>query len=125
MAGIFDAVATTYPLSVLAAMLLIINWRGLHRSLVRALRKQFGRAGWLIYLGVLVSALASLLKPLIYWQQIDRAHLFSRAHLLQTSATVDTVAFVFEYLCQFTFRYISSQSVSPGSKVCTLERAHC
>jgi len=99
VAGIFDAVATTYPLSVLAALLLILNWRGLQRSLVRALRKQFGLGGWLIYLGVLLSAGASLLKPLIYWQVLEGAHLLSPAHFLQTSATVDTVAFVFEYLC--------------------------
>ena len=45
VAGIFDAAATTYPLSVLAALLLILNWRGLHRSLVRALRRQFGVGG--------------------------------------------------------------------------------
>ena len=99
VAGLFDAAATTYPLSVLAALLLIVNWRGLHGSLVRALRKQFGPAGWLIYLGVLISALASLLKPFIYWQRPDRVLFLSPAHLLQTSAAVDTVAFIFEYLC--------------------------
>ncbi len=99
VAGLFDAAATTYPLSVLAALLLILNWRGLHRSLVRALRKRFGLAGWLVYGGILLSAFASLLKPLIYWRLPDRAHFFSAAHLLQTSAAVDTVAFIFEYLC--------------------------
>lgn len=99
VAGLFDAAATTYPLSVLAALLLIVNWRGLHGSLLRALGKQFGLAGWLIYLGILISALASLLKPLIYWQLPVRAHFLSPAHVLQTSAAVDTVAFVFEYLC--------------------------
>jgi len=99
VAGIFDAVATTYPLSVLAALLLILNWRGLQRSLVRALRKQFGLGGWLIYLGVILSACASLLKPLIYWQVPEGTRFLSPAHFLQTSATVDTVAFIFEYLC--------------------------
>ncbi len=99
VAGLFDAAATTYPLSILAALLLILNWRGLHGSLVRALHKQFGLVGWLIYLGILISAFASLLKPLIYWQFPGRAHFLSPAHLLQTSAAVDTVAFVFEYLC--------------------------
>lgn len=99
VAGIFDAAATTYPLSVIAALLLLLNWRGLHRSLLRALRKQFGLAGWLIYLGILLSAVASLLKPLIYWQLPNRPQFLSPAHLLQTSAAVDTVAFVFEYLC--------------------------
>ncbi len=99
VAGIFDAAATTYPLSVFAAVLLIANWRGLHRSLVRAVRKQFGRAGWLIYLGVLLGALASLVKPLIYWRMPEWIHLVSPARTLQVSAVVDTIAFIFEYLC--------------------------
>jgi hypothetical protein len=99
VAGIFDASATTYPLSVFAALLLILNWRGLHVALVRALRKQFGPGGWLIYLGLLLSAFASLLKPLIYWLLPDRAAFLSPAHFLQTSAAVDSVAFIFEYLC--------------------------
>jgi hypothetical protein len=99
VAGIFDAAATTYPLSVVAAILLIVNWRGLHLSLIRALRKQFDLAGWLIYLAVLLGALASLLKPLIYWLLPGRAGFLSPARFLQTSAVVDTVAFIFEYLC--------------------------
>jgi hypothetical protein len=99
VAGLFDAAATSYPLSVLAALLLILNWRGLHRSLLRALRKQFRFFVWLIYPGILLSALASLFKPLIYSQLPERLHLLSPAHLLQTLAAVDTVAFVFEYLC--------------------------
>jgi hypothetical protein len=66
---------------------------------VRVLSKRFGRAGSLIYLGVLLSPFASLVKPLIYWQLPGRARFLSTEHLLQTSAAVDTVAFVFEYLC--------------------------
>lgn len=99
VAGIFDAAATTYPLSVLAAVLLIANWRGLHGSLVRALQKQFGLGGWLIYLGVLISALASLGKPLLFSRVPAWARFLPAARVLQTSAAVDTVAFIFEYLC--------------------------
>ncbi len=99
VAGIFDAAATTFPLSVVAALLLLCNWRGLHASLVRALRKQFGLAGWLIYLGVLLSALASLVKPFIYWRVPSWMQMVAPAPLLQASAVVDTIAFVFEYLC--------------------------
>jgi hypothetical protein len=98
-AGILDAAATTYPLSVVAAVLLIFNWRGLHFSLVRALLKQFGPGGWLIYLGILAGALASLVKPLIYWRVPEWIHFLPPARLLQASAVVDTVAFLFEYLC--------------------------
>lgn len=99
VAGIFDAAATTYPFSVLAALGLLLNWRGLHVALVRALRKQFGVVGWLVYLGVLLGALASLLKPATYWLLPGRAGFLAPAHFLQTSAAVDTVAFIFEYLC--------------------------
>src|SRR4029453_10672148 len=45
VAGIFDAAATTYPFSVLAALLLILNWRGLHGSRVGGLPKKFGGPG--------------------------------------------------------------------------------
>ena len=99
VAGIFDAAATTYPLSVLAAVLLLLNWRGLHIALARALHQRFRFAGWLIYLAVLLSALASLLKPVVYWLLPDRARFLTTAHFLQISAAVDTVAFIFEYLC--------------------------
>src|SRR3954470_11660185 len=37
VAGIFDNATTTYPLSVVAAVLLAVNWRGLHGSFIRAL----------------------------------------------------------------------------------------
>jgi hypothetical protein len=99
VAGIFDDAATTYPLSVIAAILLIGNWRGMHGSLVRALRKRFRFWGFLIYLAVLIAALAALLKPLLFWQLPEWWRILSAARLLQASATVDTVAFLFEYLC--------------------------
>jgi len=66
VAGIFDNATTTYPLSVIAAVLMIVNWRGLHSALVRALRKRYGFWGYLVYLILLLSALASLLKPVVF-----------------------------------------------------------
>ncbi len=98
IAGIFDNATTTYPLSVIAAVLMVCNWRGLHAALRRALRKRYGVAGLLIYLVVLVSALASLLKPIVFWQLPAWGGLVPAAGLLQISATVDAVAFIFEYL---------------------------
>ena len=99
VAGIFDDAATTYPLSVIAAILLIGNWRGMHGSLVRALRKRFRFWGFLIYLAILIAALAALVKPLLFWQLPEWWRILPAARLLQASATVDTVAFLFEYLC--------------------------
>jgi hypothetical protein len=99
VAGIFDDAATTYPLSVVAALLLLINWRGLHGSLVGALRKRFGLAGYLIYFFVLATSLAALVKPILYWRLPAWQQYLPAARILQTSAAIDTAAFVFEYLC--------------------------
>jgi hypothetical protein len=98
VAGIFDTATTTYPLSVVAAILMIINWRGLHGALLRALRKRYRFLGYLIYLILLLSALASLLKPIAFWRLPEWSGKVPAAGFLQISATVDAVAFIFEYL---------------------------
>jgi hypothetical protein len=98
VAGIFDNATTTYPLSVVAAVFMLINWRGLHGALIRALRKRYRVWGNLVYLIVLLSALASLLKPILFWRLPEWSGLVPAAGLLRISATVDASAFIFEYL---------------------------
>jgi hypothetical protein len=98
VAGIFDNATTTYPLSVVAAVLMIINWRGLHGALLRALRRRYRFWGYFIYMTLLLSGLASLFKPILFWRLPEFSGLISASGLLRISATVDTVAFIFEYL---------------------------
>src|SRR5439155_25198178 len=98
VAGIFDNATTTYPLSVVAAVLMVLNWRGLHGALLRALRKRYRLGSYFIYLILLLSALASLLKPVVFWRLPEWGGMVPAAGLLQISATVDAVAFIFEYL---------------------------
>lgn len=98
VAGIFDNATTTYPLSVIAAVLMVVNWRGLHGAFLRALRKRYGFWSVPIYLIVLLSAFASLLKPVVFWRLPEWSGTAPAAVLLQISATVDAVAFIFEYL---------------------------
>src|SRR5213592_1260485 len=98
VAGIFDNATTTYPLSVIAAVLMIVNWRGLHGALVRALRKRYGFWGYLVYLILLLSALASLLKPIVFCRLPEWSGLVPAGGLLRIAATVDAAAFIFEYL---------------------------
>src|SRR5437660_4464592 len=98
VAGIFDNATTTYPLSAIAAVLMLINWRGLHGALVRALHKRFRFFGYLFYLILLVSAVAALLKPIIYWALPLWGGLLPAQGVLQVSASVDAIAFIFEYL---------------------------
>src|SRR5882724_6313221 len=98
VAGIFDNATTTYPLSVIAAVLILANWRGLHGALLGALRKRYHFTSVFIYLILLLSAFASLLKPIVFWRLPEWGGLVSAAGLLQISASVDAVAFIFEYL---------------------------
>lgn len=99
VAGLFDNATTTYPLSIVAAVLLLINWRGLHGGLIGALHKRYGFWGYIIYLVVLISAVAALLKPIAFWRLPEWGATGPAAKLLRLSATVDAVAFIFEYLC--------------------------
>jgi len=98
VAGIFDNATTTYPLSALAAILFLVNWRGLHRTLWRALSKLYGWWSIPIYVVLLISTLAALLKPLVYWRLPSWNNEISTAHLLKTAASIDALSFIFEYL---------------------------
>jgi len=98
VAGIFDNATTTYPLSAIAAVLMVMNWRGLHGALVRALQKRFRFGGYVLYLILLLSAIAALFKPMVYWALPFWGNLLPAAELLQFSASIDAFAFIFEYL---------------------------
>jgi hypothetical protein len=98
VAGIFDNATTTYPLSVVAAVLMIVNWRGLHGGLLRALRKRYRFWSYFIYFILLLSGLASLIKPIVFWRLPEWGGVLPAAGLLRISASVDAVAFIFEYL---------------------------
>lgn len=98
VAGIFDNATTTYPLSAVAAILFLVNWRGLNRTLWRALFKLYRWWSIPIYLILLASTVAALLKPLVYWRLPSWNNEISTAHLLKISASIDAISFVFEYL---------------------------
>src|SRR5437763_16743268 len=98
VAGIFDNATTTYPLSALAAILFLVNWHGLHRALWRALSKLYRWWSIPIYFVLLISTLAALLKPLVYWRLPSWNNQISTAHLLRISASIDALSFIFEYL---------------------------
>jgi hypothetical protein len=98
VAGIFDNATTTYPLSAIAAVLMLLNWRGLHGAMVRALHKRFRVGGYLIYVVMLLSAIAALIKPIVFRALPLWGGLLPAAELLQVSASIDAFAFIFEYL---------------------------
>ncbi len=97
VAGIFDCATTTYPLSAVAAVLMLTNWRGLHGAFFSALRKRFRFWSYPIYLVVLLSVIASLAKPIVFWGLPHWGSNVPAAGILQISAAIDAVAFIFEY----------------------------
>ena len=96
--GIFDNATTTYPLSVVAAVLMVMNWRGIHGALLRALQKRYRLGGYLIYLILILSAIASLAKPIVFQGLPIWGGFLPAGGVLQISASVDAAAFIFEYL---------------------------
>src|SRR5215210_3496707 len=98
VAGNFDNATTTFPLSFVAAILLLGNWRGSHGAFLRGRRQRFRGWGYFIYLIVMLSAVASLFKPIVFWRLPIWNTVLPSAELLKVSASVDAVAFIFEYL---------------------------
>lgn len=98
VAGIFDNATTTFPLSAIAALLFLGNWRGLHGALLKAMRQRFKWWSYPIYLALVLSAVASLFKPIVFWRLPVWRGVLPDAVLFQTSASVDAAASVFEYL---------------------------
>ncbi len=101
VAGYFNNIITTFPCSALAAFLLLVNWEGHHAVLNRALRRRFGAAGWLIYLGILLCAVAAMAEPFLYGPTLpalNDAFPNSGLQLLQISLLIDWFSFLFEYL---------------------------
>jgi hypothetical protein len=101
LAGIFNCLVATFPVSALAALLLLINRGGHHGVLIRALQKRMGILGWVVHLGIVVCAIAALAKPLLYLAAPTMAKLPASAVLLwlQWSQVAAWLAFLFEYLC--------------------------
>ncbi len=93
LAGLFNCLVGTFPLSAIAALLLFGNWRRHHTTLRVALRKRFGFAGFLIHGAILVCALAALAKPVMY----AGARSVPLTLFVQWGPVVAWLSFVFEY----------------------------
>lgn len=100
LAGVFNCLVATFPISAVAAFLLLVNRGGHQGVLVRALHKRFGVAGWAVHLGILGCALAAIAKPFLYVApQILGLSPAAADSFLQWSRVVVSLSFLFEYLC--------------------------
>lgn len=99
LAATFNCLVPTFPLSALAAIVLLLNRGGHHAVLWRALRKRLGSIGWLVHLAILGCALAAVVKPLLYIAPpLFRLGPEAMAWWFQWSPVVVWLSFLFEYL---------------------------
>jgi hypothetical protein len=99
VAGIFNLLVTTFPLSAFAAVLLLVNWEGHHVVLWRALHKRFRWWGLLVHGGIVICALAAVSKPFLYCApQLLRLQPDAAEIWFQWAPVVDWLSFLFEYL---------------------------
>jgi hypothetical protein len=98
LAGIFNQAVVSYPASAAAGFLFLFNWQGYQARFLEAARRRLGRWWLAVYLGLLVCALAAIVKPIfslaIYWLN----QYFGGIFLLRAGAVIDCLSFQFEYL---------------------------
>lgn len=98
VAGLFNTVVTTFPISAIAALMLLANWEGHFTVLRRALRQRFGIFGWVLIGGLCICALAALAKPLAYGALPFLGATDAGPALALASAVIDWLSFIFEYM---------------------------
>ncbi len=99
VAGVFNNVITTFPFSAIAAIMLLGNWENHHSTLRKALRKRFGRFGWVVHLGIVICAVGAILKPVLFGPSLLALNRVAPGLLLlQWSSIIDWLSFLFEYL---------------------------
>ncbi len=98
MSGVFNYLVATFPLSCVIGLAYLLDIRGIRSELHKTIRRRFPRFGFFIALGILVTALAALLKPVFFLALHPLAKQSSGWDILRIGNVVGTVSFLFEYL---------------------------
>ncbi len=99
LAGLFNNVVTTFPLSAIAALLLLLNWEDHHRTLRNALRKRFGRWAILAHAGIVACALSAIVAPILFGPSLIYLNRIAPGLLIvRWSALIDWLSSLFAYL---------------------------
>lgn len=98
LAGTWNCLVAVFPLSILAALLFVMNYRNLTRELIRTLHRRFGKLGWLLLLALVFCVLPELIKPVLLIALPELAVRIPWPALLLGATTINALAFCFEYL---------------------------
>lgn len=98
-AAIFNCIVTTFPLSSVAALLFLFNWRGYQAALYKGVHRRFGVfGGATVHCCLLLSALAAVCKPVLFGGLPLLNGYFGAVLLLRLGEVVNSLGFLFEYL---------------------------
>ncbi len=98
LSGVLNCLVPTFPLSVPAGFLFLINYRRFASEFRRALCRRLGSAGWFLFAAIILCALCAVLKPLPLLFLPELATHFPLRELLFISTLINALSFVFEYL---------------------------
>jgi hypothetical protein len=98
VAADLNCLVATFPISVPAGALFLLNWRGTSSELRRALCRRRELRGWALFAALVVCALCALLKPVPMVFLPELARYFPLRDVLLGGTIVNALAFVFEYL---------------------------
>jgi hypothetical protein len=121
VAGLFQQAVVTFPASALAAFLFLVNWRSARATALAVARKRLKRWWVPVYFGVLLCAIAALLKPLFAVCIYLLNDFIGAIQLLQLGAVLDAFSFQFEalfgtlievYLVLLVYAWLRGLSVS-------------
>jgi len=99
LAGLFNDTITTFPLSAIAAILLLANWEGHHATLRNALRKRMGKRAWIVHTGILICAISAIVKPVLFGPSLIYLNRIAPGLVLvRWTSIVDWFSSMFEYL---------------------------
>ncbi len=123
LAGLFNQAVVSYPVSAVAALLFLLNWRGYQMQFLRAAKRRMGKWWVAVYPGLLVCAVTALCKPIFSLSIYVLNKYFDGILLLHAGAIIDWLSFQFEYLfglliqiylVLLTFVWIRGLSSEPG-----------
>ena len=97
-AAAYNCLVTAFPVSAVAALLFLVNWRGYHGTTGGALRRRLGLSGGLlVQTGLMACAAAALCKPVLFGGLPRLNAYFGSATLLRAVEVINWLSFVFEY----------------------------
>ncbi len=104
LSATLTCLVSVFPLSCIAALLLLVNYRGLAREIFKMARARYAWGVWIVLPVALACTASALLKPVAFVALPFAAKALSAPSLLSWGATINMLSFIFEFLLGTTIQ---------------------